>query len=68
MTNGLRNTWGFTLIRLGVVAMPIPIIPGIPLIAAGAAVLGPDHSTVRYCRSWLQARGIWRDQWNGPKV
>ena len=67
MTNGLRNTCGFTLILLGVVAMPIPIIPGLPLIAAGAALLGPDHSAVRYCRKWLKDRGIWKDQWNRTK-
>jgi hypothetical protein len=52
------------LIAAGLVAIPIPVIPGIPLIAAGAAMLGSDHPLVRSCRTWLQRRGIWRQERN----
>jgi hypothetical protein len=45
------------LIAAGVVAIPIPVIPGIPLIAAGAAMLGSDHPLVRSGRTWLRNRG-----------
>ncbi len=58
MTAPLRNVCGFALIAVGLVAMPVPIIPGIPLILAGAALLGRDHPIVRSCRTWLQNRGI----------
>jgi uncharacterized protein YqgC (DUF456 family) len=52
------------LIAAGLVAIPIPVMPGIPLIAAGAAMLGSDHPLVRSCRTWLQRRGIWRQERN----
>ena len=52
------------LIAAGLVAIPIPVIPGIPLITAGAAMLGSDHPLVRSCRTWLQRRGIWRQERN----
>jgi hypothetical protein len=48
------------LIAAGIVAIPIPVIPGIPLIMAGAAVLGSDHPLIRSGRTWLQNRGILR--------
>jgi uncharacterized protein YqgC (DUF456 family) len=41
-----------------VVAIPIPVIPGIPLIAAGAAMLGSGHPLVRSGRIWLRNLGI----------
>ncbi len=58
MTGTLRKVCGIALIVLGLVAVPVPIIPGIPLIAAGAAMLGSDHSIVRLSRTWLRNRGI----------
>lgn len=42
------------LIAAGVVAIPIPVMPGIPLLAAGAAILGSDHALVRSGRTWLR--------------
>lgn len=53
-----RKTWGIVLIVLGLVAMPIPVLPGIPLIVAGVAMIGPEHPAVRACRTWLKNRGI----------
>ncbi|MBI5083170.1 MAG: hypothetical protein HZB13_01025 [Acidobacteria bacterium] len=46
------------LIAAGVVAIPLPVIPGIPLIAAGAAMLGSDHPLVRSGRTWMRSRGL----------
>jgi uncharacterized protein YqgC (DUF456 family) len=54
----LRNTLGMLLIVAGLVAVPLPIVPGFALIAAGAAVLGRHHPLIRSCRTWLQKRGI----------
>ena len=54
----MRRVCGIILIAAGVVAVPIPVIPGIPLIVAGAAVLGSDHPLIRSARTWLQNRGI----------
>ena len=45
-------------IVVGVLAIPIPVIPGIPLIVAGASMLGSDHPLIRSGRTWLQNRGI----------
>lgn len=50
------------LIAVGLVAIPIPVIPGIPLIAAGAAMLGSDHPLVRSCRTWLQNTWIRKEK------
>ena len=64
MLTAIRRTCGIVLIAAGVLAIPIPVIPGIPLIVAGAAMLGSDHPLVRSCRRWLQERGIWRQERN----
>lgn len=50
----LRNATGIALIALGVVAVPLPLVPGIPMIAAGAALLGPQHPLIRSSKAWLQ--------------
>jgi uncharacterized protein YqgC (DUF456 family) len=62
MRDAAREVIGFTLIVAGLVAMPIPVIPGIPLIAAGVAMLGSDHSLVRSGRRWLRDRGIMKNE------
>lgn len=54
MFAAIRNTWGIVLIAAGLLAIPIPVIPGTPLIAAGMILLGSEHPVVRACRSWLQ--------------
>ena len=64
MTATLRRICGFALIAAGLVAMPVPIMPGIPLILAGVAMLGSDHPLVRTCRTWLQNRGILKKERN----
>jgi hypothetical protein len=58
MSLNLRNAFGLLLIAVGLVAVPIPIVPGLPLIAAGTALLGHHHPLIRSCRTWLQKRGV----------
>jgi uncharacterized membrane protein YbaN (DUF454 family) len=54
-----RHAAGFVLIGLGVAGLVLPVIPGIPLLAAGVAVLGTDHALVKGTRDWLKKRGWW---------
>ena len=52
----LRNIAGFTLIAIGIVGVSLPIIPGIVLIMAGAAMLGAEHPAVRPFMKFLEKR------------
>ena len=54
----MKNLCAIALILGGVAGIVLPIIPGIPMIAAGAAMLGRDHPLIRPCRTWLQSKGI----------
>ena len=54
----LRELSGLGLVALGIAGVLLPIIPGIPLIAAGVAVLGTDHAFVRRSRAWMEKKGI----------
>lgn len=58
----IRTSCGIVLIAAGLLAIPIPVIPGVPLIVAGAAMLGSNHPLVRYCWKWLHEKGIWKQQ------
>ena len=58
MSKELRYVYGILLIGAGLVAMPIPILPGIPLVAAGVAMLGSNHPLIRTCRTWLESKGL----------
>jgi hypothetical protein len=58
MASRFRNATGYALISFGIAGVLLPVIPGIPLIIAGAAVLGKDHRLVRSCRSWLAKKGF----------
>jgi len=49
-----RTIAGYFLLVIGAIACPFPIIPGIPIIAAGVALLGTDHRVVRAGRAWLE--------------
>ncbi len=64
MLPAIRRACGMVLIAAGVLAIPIPVIPGIPLIVAGAAILGSDHPLVRSGQSWLRSRGILKQERN----
>ena len=62
MRDTVRRVVGYVLIVAGMVAIPFPVIPGIPLVAAGVAMLGSDHTLVRSGWRWLRNRGIVRDE------
>lgn len=56
----VRMVTGLTLMALGVIGMLLPIMPGIPLLIAGVALLGTNHPWVRP----LMARfRLWRRKW-----
>jgi uncharacterized membrane protein YbaN (DUF454 family) len=52
----IRTVAGVALVGLGLIGMLVPVLPGIPLLLAGVALLGSDHPWVRPCmarlRSW----------------
>ena len=54
----LREIGGYVLISIGVTGLLVPVIPGIPLIAAGVGVLGTDHVFVRRWRTRLEEKGV----------
>jgi uncharacterized protein YqgC (DUF456 family) len=58
MTSKLRTALGLLLLIAGVVAIPVPILPGVPLIIAGATLLGIKHPLVRRWNMWLLRRGL----------
>ena len=64
MRDAARKVAGFVFIVAGLIAMPVPVIPGIPLIAAGVAMLGSDHTLVRTGLRWLRNRGIVKHERN----
>jgi hypothetical protein len=42
-----RTVGGFTLIGVGMIGTLLPIIPGIPMVIAGVALVGPGHPVLR---------------------
>ena len=56
MPSRIRNILGVFLIVLGIILLPVPVIPGLPIIAAGAAVLGPHHPIVVSFRNRFRPR------------
>jgi uncharacterized membrane protein YbaN (DUF454 family) len=63
----VRNATGIALIAIGVVGVPLPLVPGTPMIAAGAALLGPRHPLIVYSKAWLRRRGFLKSK-NDPKA
>ena len=57
MTNrpsAVRMAAGVILIAIGLVAMPLPVMPGVPIVAAGVALLGVNHPLIQRCRTWIE--------------
>lgn len=56
-----RVVAGVLLVAVGVLGLVLPIIPGVPLLIAGVALLGPEHPLVRpfaeRLERWRAARG-----------
>jgi uncharacterized membrane protein YbaN (DUF454 family) len=57
-----RTALGSVLLGVGLIGLVLPVIPGIPLLMAGAAILGPEHPLVRPPLTWLGRR---RQAWRG---
>ena len=57
----IRPTAGLLLVGLGLTGMIVPIIPGLPLLVAGAVLVAPNHRVVRAVRERLKA---WRRRRN----
>jgi uncharacterized membrane protein YbaN (DUF454 family) len=55
-----RLILGVTLLAAGVLGMILPIIPGIPLLLAGVALLGTNHPWVRPLMVRFR---LWRRKW-----
>jgi uncharacterized protein YqgC (DUF456 family) len=55
----VRRILGVALIVTGVIGLLLPIIPGIPLLLAGAALVGPDHPWIRPLVARLR---VWRQE------
>jgi uncharacterized membrane protein YbaN (DUF454 family) len=51
-----RNLAGYALLVAGVAGCFLPLLPGIPLLIAGAAVLGWDHPLVRPWAKYLRRK------------
>ena len=47
----LKLAAGFTLIFIGILGCFLPIIPGIPLMLAGAAIVGMEHPWIHPFKS-----------------
>jgi uncharacterized membrane protein YbaN (DUF454 family) len=60
----IRLIGGFTLIGLGVLGTLLPIIPGVPLVFAGLALVGSDHPAIRRLRERLNR---WRHRRKGSR-
>lgn len=58
MTGRVREIAGLALVIVGIAGCLLPLLPGIPLILAGAALLGTDHALVRRTRGWLEKKGF----------
>lgn len=57
----VRSVGGILLVVVGLLGLVVPIIPGIPLMMAGVAVLGRNHPLVRPALGWLRRqREAWR--------
>ncbi len=56
MSHPVRKVCGAVMIVAGLILMPVPILPGIPLVLAGAALVGMDNPWVRKASDWLRKR------------
>jgi uncharacterized membrane protein YbaN (DUF454 family) len=43
----VRSIAGITLVALGVAGIVLPLMPGVPFLIAGTALLGSDHPLSR---------------------
>jgi uncharacterized protein YqgC (DUF456 family) len=62
MAAKFREICGIGLVAIGVLGLLLPVLPGIPIIVAGVALLGTRHPAVRSARVWLRKKGLWKRQ------
>ena len=60
----VRPILGVTLIILGLIGMLLPVMPGIPLLLAGIALLGSNHPWIRPFTARVR---VWRRKWKRPR-
>ena len=51
-----REIAGFFLLAAGVIGVVVPIIPGIPLLLAGGALLAPKYPRIRTAMEYLRRK------------
>ena len=56
--HSIRVTFGVILCVVGILGTLLPVIPGVPLIVAGVALLGTDHWLVKPVKDRV-------DRWRG---
>jgi uncharacterized membrane protein YbaN (DUF454 family) len=60
MTHRIRIVLGFVLIAMGVLGLLLPLMPGIPLLLAGVALVGVDHPWIKPVKErFLSLRRKW---------
>jgi uncharacterized membrane protein YbaN (DUF454 family) len=64
MWRTIRTAIGLILIVLGLLGLLVPVMPGIPLLIAGVALVGTNHPWVRPVIARLRA---WRRKWKGSQ-
>ena len=47
---------GGTVVAVGIVSMPLPLVPGIPIVLGGLAILSTEFKSVRRKRDELRQR------------
>lgn len=60
MWRTIRTVIGLMLIGVGLIDLLVPVIPGIPLLIAGVALVGTNHPWIRPVIARLRA---WRRKW-----
>lgn len=60
MWRTIRMVAGLILIVLGLLGLLLPVMPGVPLLIAGVALVGTNHPWVRPAIARLRA---WRRKW-----
>jgi len=58
----VRVATGFSLILLGAIGTLVPVVPGVPMVLAGIALVGTDHPWIRAVRTH------WGSDAAGPKT
>ncbi|MBI4571921.1 MAG: hypothetical protein HY713_01375 [candidate division NC10 bacterium] len=65
MWRTIRTVAGLILIGLGLLGLLLPVIPGIPLLIAGVALVGTSHPWVRPTIARLR---VWRGKWRRSRI